>query len=127
MLARADASDPTLSNLSLVFSCLIVLGVTSFLGFLVFRSARLRRRAQTELFGAVAVLWIALSAGLGIYDLSMQSKWSHESATRLQSGYYTPAEIAADAPSHPWALYAALAAGYFVLLFAASRPIRYAR
>ena len=125
MLARADSTDFTLTNLTLVFSSLLVIGVASFLGFLIFRAARLRRRAQTEGFAAVAILWVIVSAGAVIHDLSVQSKWSHEAAERLRSGYYTPAEIDADAPRHPTPLFIALAAVYPLLLVFASRPIRY--
>ena len=127
MFARADSTDPTLSNLTLVLSSLIVLAVVSFLGFLIVRSARLHRRAQVELFGAAAVLWIALSAGAVIFDIVTQMKWSQESAARLSTGYFTPAEVAADAPRHPWAIFASLGAAYLVLLLIASRPIRYVK
>jgi hypothetical protein len=125
MLARADSTDFTLTNLTLVFSSLLVIGVASFLGFLIYRAARLHRRAQAEGFAAVAILWVVVSAGAVIHDLSVQSKWSHEAAERLRSGYYTPAEVEADAPRHPTPLFIALAAIYPLLLILASRPIRY--
>ena len=126
MLARADSTDYTVMNLTLVFSSLLVIGVAAFLGFLIFRAARLNRRAQAEGFAALAILWVIASAGAVIHDLSVQSKWSHEAADRLASGYYTPAEVNADAPRHPYPLFIALAAIYPGLLLLASRPIRYA-
>jgi len=125
MLARADSTDYTVMNLTLVFSSLLVIGVAAFLGFLIFRAARLHRRAQTEGFAALAIAWVIVTAGAVIHDLSIQSKWSHEAADRLASGYYTPAEVNADAPHHPWPLFIALAAVYPLLLILASRPIRY--
>ena len=127
MLGRADSTDYTVMNLTLVFSSLLVIGVAAFLGFLVYRAARLRRRAQAEGFAALAILWAVVSAGAVVHDLSVQSKWSHEAADRIRSGYYTPAEVNADAPRRPYPLFVALAAVYPVLLILASRPIRYSR
>src|SRR6478736_1379249 len=127
MLARADSTDYTVMNLTLVFSSLLVIGVASFLGFLIYRAARLHRRTQSEGFAALAIAWAVVSAGAVIHDLSVQSKWSHEAADRLASGYYTRAEVAADAPRHPTPLFIALGAVYPILLILASRPIRYPR
>jgi hypothetical protein len=125
MLARADSTDPTLSNLTLVLWCLTALAVISFLGFLIVRSARLNRRSQVELFAAASVLWVAVTAGAVIYDIVTRMKWSQEADARLGSGYYTPAEVAADAPGHPTVLFGCVTTAYFVLLIVASRPIRY--
>jgi len=125
MLARADSTDFTVTNLTLVFSSLLVIGVVSFLGFLIFRAGRLHRRAQMEGFATLAILWVIVSAGAVIHDTSVQSKWSHEAADRLRPGYYPPAEVNADAPRHPYPLFIALAAIYPLLLILASRPIRY--
>jgi len=125
MLARAESTDPTLSNLTLVLASLVVLAIISFFGFLIIRSARLRRPAQLEVFVAFTILWIALASGSAIYDIITQMKWSQESTSRLQTGYYTPTEVAADAPAHPWPLYSAIAIAYLILLPIASRPIHY--
>lgn len=117
-LARADGSDPSAANLQLVFYCLIALGVTAFLGFLVVRTARLRCPHRVEAFAAFSVLWVALAAGTAMHDVVVQSKWSRESQERIRSGYYLPAEVEADAPSHPWGLFATVAAGYAALWIA---------
>jgi hypothetical protein len=114
-LARADSTDLTYANLTLIFVSLVVLGTAAFLGFLIIRAARIRRPHHADTFAALSVLWVVLTAGTAIYDVTMQQKWSRESASRLESGYYDPTETAQDAPSHPWAFYGVSGVGYGVL------------
>ncbi|HEY8747493.1 MAG TPA: hypothetical protein VIM11_05950 [Tepidisphaeraceae bacterium] len=121
LLARADSSDPSASNLQLVFLSLLILAGTAFLGFLIVRAARLRAPRHVEVFAAFAVLWVALTAGTAIYDLTIQLNWSKESTARIQSGYFDPAQVETDAPGHPSALYIAAVAGYCALWLIVSR------
>ena len=86
--------------------------MVAFLGFLVFRAARLRCPDRVEAFAALSVLWVALAAGTAMHDIMVQLKWSRESADRIRSGYYLPADVEADAPSHPWALFGISGIGY---------------
>jgi len=82
---------------------------------LVVRAARLRCPKRVEAFAAFSVLWVALTAGTAMHDVVVQTKWDRESADRLRSGYYLPADVEADAPPHPWPLFAAGGVGYVLL------------
>lgn len=115
VLANADATDPTISNLTTVLICA---GIA--LGVLIVATAPImiawsRRHRHSEGITAVAVLWgliAAVSVSVPIFD---QMKYSHEHLMAIESGYFDPNDTS-DAPVLPVPLWAALGVVYMALL-----------
>jgi hypothetical protein len=99
-LARADATDPTLSNLILILFALLIVGVVSLLAFLPLRIARTRAHRHLELLTTFMIFWSIATAGIAIKTFMDQQKWSAEHQAQVLSGYFDPSDQSA-APQWP--------------------------
>jgi hypothetical protein len=99
-LARADATDPTLSNLILILFALLIVGVVALLAFLPLRIARARAHRHIELITTLMIFWSVATAGIVIKAFMDQQKWSAEHQAQVLSGYFDPSDQSA-APQWP--------------------------
>jgi hypothetical protein len=114
-LARANAVDSTVSNLSAVLVCAgiaLAVGVVTMAPVMIAWS---RRHRHTRGLAALAVLWgvlAAISVSAAALD---RMKYSRDHLTAIESGYYDPNDTS-DAPSLPVPAWTALGIGYAALL-----------
>jgi hypothetical protein len=116
LLAYADSSDPTLSNLQTIVGAVFIVLATLVLAAVLIFISRSRRHRQAESILVAAFFWACITAGSLIYAEQSQLNWSREYRVRVESGYYDPNNTA-DAPELPWALWSALAVAYAAMLW----------
>jgi hypothetical protein len=114
-LARADGSDPTLSNLLLILFGLLVVGIAAILAYIPVRVARGRYHRHAEVITTLMIFWSVTTAGIAIKTFLDQQKWSAERQSQILSGYFDPA---GEAGRPPWPVKTAiaLAASYLGVL-----------
>lgn len=115
LLAYADSSDPSETNLLIVLGGAAIIAFAAALASVLIFISRARRHRRSELITVAAVFWALLAAGSMLYTGQSQVNWSKEYQLRLQSGYLDPSDTN-DAPSLPWATWTALGAAYGALL-----------
>jgi uncharacterized integral membrane protein len=116
LLAYADTTDTTQTNLPLVLYCIGGVIVAGFLAFLIVLLARSRRHRQAEALITIAVFWAFCVIGTVAWASVTQLKWSQEYILRLQTGDVDPTDQSA-APQLPWLFWIILAAVYVLLIF----------
>ncbi|HSU66827.1 MAG TPA: hypothetical protein VLJ39_08150 [Tepidisphaeraceae bacterium] len=115
VLARAESIDPTVSNLSTVLVCALIVLVAGAFGFVPVLIAWARRSKHSEAITALAMLW-GLGATLSVASTAFaQMKYSHDHEADVMSGYLDPRD-ATGAPTLPWVTWTGLGAGYVALL-----------
>jgi hypothetical protein len=115
MLAYAESTDATNSNMMIVLISAGVVIAVSVLAIIPIRLAWSRRHKQSDAIFAMTVLWALLTAGTVVAMSMTQFKWSNERLLRIQSGYYDPLDNS-DAPKWPVRSGAALAVAYATLI-----------
>lgn len=113
LLGNADASDPTVSNLTTVLICAGIAVVVLIVAAVPILIAWSRRHRHAEGLTAVAVLWgliAAVSVSVSVFD---QMKYSRDHLMDLESGYNDPSIQAPTLPLITWTL---LGMAYVVLL-----------
>jgi uncharacterized integral membrane protein len=120
LLAYADTTDTTQTNLPLLLYCLGGLIVAGFLAFLIVLLARSRQHRHSEALITIAVFWALFLVGTIAWASVTQLKWSQEYILRLQTGDVDPTDQSA-APQLPWLIWIVLAAVYGLLIFWVTR------
>ena len=115
-LAYAEPADSPDASMKLILGGGLAVVLIAGLAFLPCRLANGRRHSREGAIWLGAIVWGVVSAGLAIETIITLMDWSREQTLRLQSGYYDPAQAAADAPHFPWAATIVLLAVYLVLL-----------
>jgi phosphotransferase system glucose/maltose/N-acetylglucosamine-specific IIC component len=115
VLAYAESTDPTISNLSTVLACAAIVLVAGMFALIPILIAWSRRHRHSQAIFAVAMLWAMLVSISGGSTVLAQMKYSHEHLLQIESGYIDPQDIS-DAPKLPWLTWAGLAVGYGTLV-----------
>lgn len=115
LLANADATDPTVTNLTTVLICAGIAVAVLIMAAAPILVAWSRRHRHAEGLTAVAVLWgliAAVSVSVSVFD---QMKYSREHLMAIESGYYDPNDTS-DVPTLPLITWTFLGMAYVVLL-----------
>jgi ABC-type transport system involved in multi-copper enzyme maturation permease subunit len=115
VLAYADNSDSTLSNLQTVVYAVFIVLATVVVALIPIFISRARRHRKSESILVAVFFWACITAGSAIYTQQSQMNWSRKYLTRVESGYYDPNNTT-DAPKLPWLLWSSLAAAYAGIL-----------
>jgi phosphotransferase system glucose/maltose/N-acetylglucosamine-specific IIC component len=115
VLAYAESTDPTVSNLSTVLACAAIVLVAGMFALIPILIAWSRRHRHSQAIFAIAMLWGMLVSISGGSTVLAQMKYSHEHLHKIESGYVDPQDIS-DAPKLPWLTWAGLAMGYGILI-----------
>jgi hypothetical protein len=115
VLAYAESTDPTVSNLSTVLACAAIVLVAGVFALVPILIAWSRRHRHSQAIFAVAMLWGMLVSISGGSTVLARMKYSHEHLLQIQSGYYDPQDTS-DAPKLPWLTWAGLAIAYGTLV-----------
>jgi hypothetical protein len=115
VLAYAESTDPTVSNLSTVLACAAIVLVAGMFALVPILIAWSRRHRHSQAIFAVAMLWGMLVSISGGSTVLARMKYSHEHLLQIQSGYYDPQDTS-DAPKLPWLTWAGLAIAYGTLV-----------
>ena len=110
MLASADASDPNANNL-----LVLVLSVGLILGIIVLALVpivRTRRHRHGDIIRVLTFFWGVAAAYIAFKTTTQQLDWSAERVSRLESGYYSQAQVDQGAPGWPILSISAIALGY---------------
>lgn len=115
LLANADASDPTVTNLTTVLICAGIAVAVLIVAAAPILVTWSRRHRHAEGLTAVAILWgliAAVSVSVSVFD---QMKYKREHLMNIESGYYDPNDTS-DAPTLPLITWTLLGMAYVVLL-----------
>jgi len=113
VLAYADTTDSSGTNLVLALGGLFIIVATAALMLVLIFSARARRHPRAEIITAAAVFWALLTAGSLLFTVEQRVDWSKNYTLRLMTGY---PQDTSDKPKLPWAVWAELGAGYGAML-----------
>jgi multidrug efflux pump subunit AcrB len=115
LLAYADSTDQSATNIKLVLICAGILLVVVAVAFVPVAITWSRRHPKTEAITGLAVVWGLITAGSLAYSTTQQINWGQERLKRIYSGYYDPNDNS-DTPKLPWLLWGGLAVGYVGLV-----------
>jgi hypothetical protein len=118
ILAYADNTDNSQSNLAMMLLCAAEVVVTGVMVFVVLVLANSRRHRRAEVIVTLAILWGLITIGSLAYTTVSKFKWTQEYNIRLMSGYLDPNDPSqvSDQPQIPWVTWSCLAAGYILLI-----------
>jgi hypothetical protein len=123
LLAYADTTDNSSSNIYLLFGGALIIGAIALAAFVPIALAGRRRHGSHGTIMTLMVFWGTVLAFDAIDVLMEQLRWASEKGLRLQSGYYSGTQARADAPALPWLLWAILAGAYgAILVWSMSTP-----
>lgn len=115
LLAYADSSDSSGTNLVLVMGDLFIVVATAALTLILISLARVRRHRRAEVITVAAIFWALLTAGSLLYAVQQRVDWTKNHDLQIKTGYLDPRDIS-DKPQLPWAIWTELGAGYAAML-----------
>lgn len=115
VLAYADTTDSSGTNLVLAMAGLFIVVATAALILVLIYLARARRHPQAELITVAAIFWALLTAGSLLYAVEKRVDWSKNHDLQVKTGYLDPRDIS-DKPKLPWAIWSELGVGYGAML-----------
>jgi hypothetical protein len=116
LLAKAGSGDAPGSDLALTVTWLLAIGAIAIAALVPFRLASSGGRRRGEALTTMLIVWAVIASVCAIRGSMSRAKWEQEYQMRLQSGFYDPADPQNVPPAWPWKPWAALGAGYVVLL-----------
>jgi hypothetical protein len=113
LLAYADGTDKTYSNMTFVLACIASVGVIAVLTRVAMLLARRNAHPRAAEIELLAIVWGILALGSAIYAIVRQWNWDKQYMQDLLSGYGDPHEAG---PGYPWNWWGVLAVIYLLLV-----------